>query len=93
MRLPGKKKQQPPAPQQRPGAPGPQLRKRLKDAEKELEGLRRRLQVLEREVMEGRQLNKQMAELIDVVSEVLLSVEQRNEERLRALLKSYESTL
>lgn len=39
------------------------------------------------------ELNKRLAEITDVVAEVLLPAEQRDDERLRAVLKRYESTL
>ncbi|MDO7867456.1 DUF6752 domain-containing protein [Nocardioides jiangxiensis] len=55
--------------------------------------LRRRVRVLEEEVQECRRLNLRLAELTDVVSELLLPVEQRDEERLTELLAKYQNSL
>lgn len=66
---------------------------RWQQAQKEIAALRRRVDLLEKEVQEARQLNKRLAEITDVVAEVLLPAEQRDEERLRAILARYESTL
>jgi hypothetical protein len=92
MRLPGRTKQQPPA-EPPPAPPRGELRQRLRKAEREVTALRQRVEQLEHEVFESRRLNKQIAEMIDVVGEVLLPAEQRDEQRLHALLKRYESTL
>ncbi len=51
--------------------------------------LRRRVTALEREVQECRALNIRLAELTDVVSQLLLPVEARDEERLAELLDRY----
>lgn len=95
MKFPGKSKQQHAAPGAAPGGGGGggQLRRRLNEAEKQVATLRRRVEVLEQEVQEGRQLNRQVAEMLDVMGEVLLPAEQRDEERLHALLARYHSTL
>ncbi len=66
---------------------------RWRKAQREIEALRARVARLEAEVQECRQLNKRLAEVTDVVAEVLLPAEQRDEERLRALLANYERTL
>lgn len=58
-----------------------------------LEALRERVTVLEREVQECRQLNLRLAELTDVVQELLLPVAQRDEERLSELLEKYSRGL
>lgn len=55
--------------------------------------LRRRVSVLENEVQECRALNLRLAELTDVVTELLLPVAQRDEEKLRALLVRYHESL
>ena len=47
-----------------------------------IEALRERVAVLEDEVQECRQLNLRLAELTDVVQELLLPVAQRDEERV-----------
>lgn len=74
---------------QRPGGGPP----RWKQAQKEIDALKRRVALLEDEVQESRQLNKRLAEITDVVAEVLLPAGQRDEERLRAILAKYESAL
>ena len=58
-----------------------------------IEALRERVAVLEDEVQECRQLNLRLAELTDVVQELLLPVAQRDEERLAALLEKYSRGL
>ncbi len=72
---------------------GKRLPARLRKAEKELATLRRRMAELENEVQEARHLNKRLAEIADVVAEVLLPAEQRDEDRLREVLARYDSTL
>jgi hypothetical protein len=53
--------------------------------------LRRRVEALEREVQECRALNVRLAELTDIVTELLLPVEARDEETLRRLLDKYRA--
>ncbi len=48
---------------------------------------------LEEEVQEARRLNRRLAELTDVVQELLLPAAQRDDERLRERLDSYTSSL
>jgi hypothetical protein len=55
--------------------------------------LRRRVRRLEDEVQECRRLNLRLAELTDIMSELLLPLEQRDEERLTALLATYQNSL
>lgn len=66
---------------------------RWKEAQREIAGLRRRVTTLESEVQELRQLSKRLAEITDVVAEVLLPAEQRDEERLREILARYDAQL
>lgn len=54
-----------------------------------VEALRERVAVLEDEVQECRQLNLRLAELTDVVQELLLPVSQRDEQRVAATLEKY----
>ena len=89
MRLPLRRKQSPPHPGPAPAGDGA----RLEQAEKQVRALRRRVVRLEREVLESRQLNKQVAEMIDVIGEVLLPAGQRDEQRLHELLKKYDASL
>ena len=59
----------------------------------ELDELRDRLAVLEDEVQQCRQLNLRLAELTDVVQELLLPVAQRDEARLAELMERYSKGL
>ena len=52
-------------------------------------GLRARVDQLERDVQECRALNVRLAELTDIVTELLLPVEARDEETLKRLLDKY----
>ena len=58
-----------------------------------IEALRERVAVLEDEVQECRQLNLRLAELTDVVQELLLPVAARDEQRIAALLEKYSQGL
>lgn len=58
-----------------------------------LQALRERVTVLEQEVQECRQLNLRLAELTDVVQELLLPIARRDEERLSVLLEKYSRGL
>jgi len=55
--------------------------------------LRERVTVLEAEVQECRQLNLRLAELTDVVQELLVPMAQRDEARLSSLLEKYAQGL
>lgn len=71
------------------GGPG-RRRVKLKKMTRELEDLRSRVADLEQEMKVSRQLSKRLAEITDVVAEVLLPAEQRDEARLRELLAAYQ---
>jgi hypothetical protein len=58
-----------------------------------IEALRRRVAVLEDEVQECRQLNLRLAELTDVVQELLLPAAARDEEGIAAVLEKYAQGL
>ena len=58
-----------------------------------IDALRERVAVLEDEVQECRQLNLRLAELTDVVQELLLPVAQRDEERIAAVVEKYSQGL
>jgi len=60
---------------------------------REVRELRERVQRLEAEVQECRALNVRLAELTDVVTELLLPVASRDEERLAALLERYRTSV
>ena len=55
--------------------------------------LRRRVRRLEAEVQEGRALNVRLAELTDIVTELLLPVAARDEDKLAALLEKYRQSV
>lgn len=55
-------------------------------------GVRARLAALEGEVQECRQLNRRIAELTDVVAELLVLVDDRDEERVREVLAQYRAS-
>ena len=55
--------------------------------------LRRRVRRLEAEVQECRALNIRLAELTDIVTELLLPVAARDEEKLAALLEKYRQSV
>lgn len=59
----------------------------------ELDALRDRVAVLEDEVQECRQLNLRLAELTDIMQELLLPVSQRDEERVAELMVRYQKSL
>jgi len=52
-----------------------------------------RLTALEAEVQECRQLNLRLAELMDVVAELLLPVAERDEERVAEVLQRYRESV
>ncbi len=58
-----------------------------------IDALRERVAVLEDEVQECRQLNLRLAELTDVVEELLLPVAQRDEQRVSDVLEKYSRGL
>ncbi len=58
-----------------------------------VEALQQRVSSLEDEVQECRQLNLRLAELTDVVQELLLPVAQRDEQRVAAVLEKYSQGL
>lgn len=60
---------------------------------RELEELAATVAELEDEVQEARRLNRRLAELTDVLEELLLPAAQRDDERLRERLDSYTTSL
>lgn len=66
-----------------------QARRRLR----EHAGLRERVRVLEAEVQENRQLNRRIAELTDVVTELLIPLEARDQERVDDVLARFRGGL
>jgi prefoldin subunit 5 len=59
----------------------------------QIEALRARVAVLEEDVQECRQLNLRLAELTDVVQELLLPVAQRDEAKVAELMERYSKGL
>ncbi len=55
--------------------------------------LRERVRVLEAEVQENRQLNRRIAELTDVVTELLIPLEARDQDRVDEVLARYRQGL
>jgi hypothetical protein len=51
-----------------------------------------RIQALEAEVQENRRLNRRIAELTDVVAELLVPIADRDEDKVRELLAGYRET-
>lgn len=68
-------------------------RRSVADRAREAVSLRRRIARLEAEVQECRALNVRLAELTDVVTELLLPVAARDEEKLAALLEKYRQSV
>lgn len=62
-------------------------------AERTLAGLHDRVTELEAEVQECRQLNLRLAELTDVVQELLLPVAQRDDARIAEVMERYTDDL
>ncbi len=58
-----------------------------------LSGLKKRVDALEQEMQEQRALSLRVAQLTDIVQELLIPVADRDEQRLRELLDSYAKTL
>lgn len=56
-------------------------------------GLRERVRVLEAEVQENRQLNRRIAELTDVVTELLVPLQARDDARVDEVLARYRQGL
>jgi len=59
----------------------------------ELAELRGRVAELESEIQESRRLHRRLAELMDVVEELLVPVAQRDEDKLRERLDRYSASL
>lgn len=59
---------------------------------REIETLRRRVDDLEAEVQEARRLNRRVAELLDIVEELLVPLTLRDEEKVQAFLDAHTLT-
>lgn len=62
---------------------------RIVGVDEEIRALRDRIAALEQEVQESRQLNQRMAELTDVVAEVLVPAADRDDKVLAERLANY----
>lgn len=60
---------------------------------KRITRLRKRVDELELEVQEARRLNRRVAELLDLVEELLLPVAQRDEKLVQEYLERYSSSV
>ncbi len=67
-------------------------RRRLAAAERQLRQLNNRVERLETELRLERQLNRRVAEVTDVVQEVLLPAATRDDDRLREALDRYRDS-
>jgi predicted RNase H-like nuclease (RuvC/YqgF family) len=68
-------------------------KKTLPVSEARVNELRRRVAELEREMQESRRLNRRLAELTDVVQELLVPLAQQDQARFQTLLKKYSDAL
>lgn len=59
----------------------------------QLNRLRNRVAELEQEVQENRRLNRRVAELLDIVEELLVPLAQRDEQRVRDYLDTHAADL
>lgn len=59
----------------------------------EVAQLRRRVRRLEDEMQEARRLNRRLAELTDIVQELLVPIAQRDEDKINEYLERYSSSL
>ena len=59
----------------------------------ELSQLRRRVRRLEEEMQEARRLNRRLAELTDIVQELLVPLSLRDEDKVNECLQRYSSSL
>lgn len=59
----------------------------------EVAQLRRRVRRLEDEMQEARRLNRRLAELTDIVQELLVPIAQRDEDKINEYLQRYSSSL
>ena len=70
-----------------------EIRHRIRRRVREGTGLLARVRALEEEVQENRQLNRRIAELTDVVTELLVPLEARDQARVDEVLERYRRGL
>jgi hypothetical protein len=84
---------------ERPGSNRPGLKSRAVErmaravAGERLDELQNRLQDLEAEVQECRQLNIRLAEVIDLVEQLLLPIAAQDQEKIAAAVEKYNRTI
>jgi hypothetical protein len=66
------------------------LTRRVQAMSKRLQKQQQRLRVLEQEVQESRRLHKRVAELTDVLTELLVPAMDRDDERVRRALEALD---
>jgi hypothetical protein len=76
-----------------PPPPTPQSRRSSRAPATDAEGLAARVAALEDAVEENRRLNQRLADVVDVVTEVLVPVADRDDKRLQEALKRLDKTL
>lgn len=69
------------------------LRAELRRTKRQVARLRSRLAVVEEEIQENRQLNRRLAELTDVIQELLVPLAQRDEASVRERLERFSTQL
>lgn len=67
----------------------PALRQQVRELRNEVDKAKRHVLSLEEELQEARRLNRRVAEVTDVVEELLLPAANRDDERLRRLVDKY----
>lgn len=67
--------------------------RRLMGSRSRVAELEKRVEVLDKEIQECRQLNLRLAELTDVVAELLLPVAQRDEAKVAEVMERYSKGL
>jgi len=67
--------------------------RRARDRYQAPRAVEERLRALEEEVQEGRQLQRRVAELTDIVTELLIPIHLRDEARVEDVLERYRSRL
>jgi hypothetical protein len=73
--------------------PGNRILSALAPERRKLRKLEMRIERLEEEVQEARRLNRRVAEIADVVQELLIPAAERDDERVKALLEDYRKEI
>lgn len=75
-----------------PETGGSGLKRRLAQQDREIQALRRKLAQLETEIDETRRLHQRVAELTDVVAEILVPLADRDDARIKKALETFAKT-